>query len=133
MWRTALTAQDVAHLFSPSYQISAGKAWKSLQGAGALNQSPAFFRTRLHRVFAEPLGVIIMLLMAIPTSLATFRNGRTVPLVLYGLGGGLLYLVVDGLLTALGQTGALPPVVAGWTAPILFGCAAVAVLLYAED
>lgn len=133
LWPTALTAPDVAHLFSPSYQISAGKAWKSLQGAGALNQSPAFFRTRLHRVFAEPLGVIIMLLMAIPTSLATFRNGRTVPLVLYGLGGGLLYLVVDGLLTALGQTGALPSFVAGWTAPILFGCAAVAVLLYSED
>lgn len=133
LWRSALTAQDVAHLFSPSYQISAGKAWRSLQGAGAVNQSPAFFRTRLHRILAEPLGVIIMLFMAMPTSLATFRNGRTVPLVLYGLGGGLLYLVVDGLLTALGQTGALPPFVAGWTAPILFGCAAVAVLLYAED
>jgi lipopolysaccharide export system permease protein len=45
----------------------------------------------------------------------------------------LLYLVVDGLLTALGQTGALPPFVAAWTAPLLFGCAAIAVLLYAED
>jgi lipopolysaccharide export system permease protein len=133
LWRTPLTAQDVAHLFSPSYSISASAAWRSLQGVGAVNQAPGFYRTRLWRVFAEPLGVIIMLLMAIPTSLATFRNGRTVPLVLYGLGGGLLYLVVDGLLTALGQTGALPPFVAAWTAPLLFGCAAVAVLLYAED
>jgi lipopolysaccharide export system permease protein len=133
VWHTALTPPDVARLFSPSYLISSTTAWRSLQGQGAINQSPAFFRTRLHRVFAEPLGVLIMLLMAIPVSLATFRNGRTVPLVLYGLGGGLLYLVVDGLLTALGQTGALPPFIAGWTAPVLFGCAAIAVLLYAED
>lgn len=133
LWHTALTPPDVARLFSPSYLISSTTAWRSLQGQGAINQSPAFFRTRLHRVFAEPLGVLIMLLMAIPVSLATFRNGRTVPLVIYGLGGGLLYLVVDGLLTALGQTGALPPFIAGWTAPVLFGCAATAVLLYAED
>jgi lipopolysaccharide export system permease protein len=133
LWHTALAPPDVARLFSPAYQISSATALRSLQGQGAINQTPAFFETRLHRVFAEPLGVLIMLLMSIPVSLATFRNGRTVPLVLYGLGGGLLYLVTDGLLTALGQTGALPPFIAAWTAPVIFGCAAIAVLLYAED
>ena len=52
--------------------------------------------------------------------------------MILGLGAGLLYLVVDGLLTALGQTGVLPPALAAWGAPIAFACGAISVLLYME-
>ena len=52
--------------------------------------------------------------------------------VIFGLGCGLLYLVTDGLLTAMGQVGTLPPLVAAWGAPVGFTAGAVSILLYAE-
>ena len=53
--------------------------------------------------------------------------GRRVLEIGPGLG-----LLTDGLLTALGQAGVLPPPLAAWGAPIAFACGAVTVLLYAE-
>jgi lipopolysaccharide export system permease protein len=49
-----------------------------------------------------------------------------------GLGCGRLYLVSDGVLTAMGQTGVLPPLIAAWGAPVAFAAGAVSLLLYAE-
>ena len=72
-----------------------------------------------------------MLLLALPTALGHTRSNRTGP-VIFGLGAGLLYLVADGLLTAMGQTGVLPPLAAAWGAPVAFAAAAVSILLYAE-
>jgi lipopolysaccharide export system permease protein len=52
--------------------------------------------------------------------------------VVFGLGCGLLYLVADGVLTAMGQAGVLPPLAATWGAPVAFAAGAVTILLYAE-
>ena len=73
----------------------------------------------------------IMLLLALPTALGHTRSNRTLP-VIFGLGCGLLYLVSDGLLTAMGEAGVLPPGIAAWGAPIAFAAGAVSVMLYAE-
>jgi lipopolysaccharide export system permease protein len=52
--------------------------------------------------------------------------------VIFGICCGLLYLVADGVLTAMGQTGVLPPLAAAWGAPVAFAAGAVSLLLYAE-
>jgi lipopolysaccharide export system permease protein len=80
---------------------------------------------------AEGAAPIIMLLLALPTALGYARSNRTIPVIL-GLCCGLLYLVADGLLTAMGQTGVLPPLAAAWGAPVAFAAGAVSLLLYAE-
>ena len=53
-------------------------------------------------------------------------------LFIFGLSSGIFFLVSDGLLTALGETSALPAVLAAWSAPLAFSALAVTVLLYAE-
>ena len=73
-----------------------------------------------------------MLLLASPLAMVNGRNVRGVGPVLYGVGGGMAYLVADGLLTASGQTGVLPATAAAWTAPLIFAIAAFTVLLYVE-
>ena len=45
-----------------------------------------------------------------------------------GLALGLGYLVAAGLLEALGEAAVLPPVLAAWTAPLLFAAAGVLLL-----
>jgi lipopolysaccharide export system permease protein len=130
-WQTSLSPNDVARLFSTAYQITSGTALRSLFGKGPVDKSPSEFQTRLYRTVAEAAAPIIMLLLALPTALGHARSNRTAP-VIFGLGCGLLYLVTDGLLTAMGQVGTLPPLVAAWGAPVGFAAGAVSILLYAE-
>ena len=130
-WSTTLRPSDAARLFAGSYEITSGAAYRSLFGKGPVDKSPSQFRTRLYRTVAEAMAPIIMLLLALPTALGHSRSNRTVP-VIFGLGCGLLYLVADGLLTAMGQTGVLPPLAAAWGAPVAFAAGAVSILLYAE-
>jgi lipopolysaccharide export system permease protein len=130
-WRTSFRSSDAARLFADSYEITSGTAFRSLFGNGPVDKSPSQFQTRLYRTLAEGVAPIIMLLLALPTALGYSRSNRTAP-VLFGLGCGLLYLVADGLLTAMGQGGVLPPLVAAWGAPVVFAAGAVSILLYAE-
>jgi lipopolysaccharide export system permease protein len=130
-WRTTLRAGDTARLFADSYEITSGTAYRSLFGKGPIDKSPSQFQTRLYRTLANGAAPIIMLLLALPAALGHARSNRTLPMI-FGLGCGLLYLVSDGLLTAMGQTGVLPPLIAAWGAPVAFAAGAVSLLLYAE-
>ncbi len=130
-WRTSLTPVDVQRLFADSYEETSNTAYRALTGQGPLDKSPSASRTRLYRTLAEALAPIIMLLLALPASLGYPRSNKTAPVV-FGLGVGLLYLVADGLLTAMGSTGILPPLAAAWGAPVAFAAGAVTILLYAE-
>ncbi|HZZ34458.1 MAG TPA: LptF/LptG family permease, partial [Caulobacteraceae bacterium] len=131
LWRTSLKRDEAARLFSDSYQITSGTALRSLFGKGPVTRSPSEFQTRLYRTLAGGVAPLIMLLLALPAALGHQRSNQTTP-VIFGLGAGLLYLVVDGLLTALGQAGVLPPAMAAWGAPLAFMFGAITVLLYAE-
>ncbi len=130
-WRSNLSPGDMRRLFADSYEITSNTAYRSLFGKGPVDKSPSQFKTRLFRTLATGVAPIIMLLLALPTALGYARSNQTGP-VIFGLGCGLLYLVADGLLTAMGQTGVLPPIVAAWGAPIGFAAGAVSLLLYAE-
>ncbi|MGH7023778.1 MAG: LPS export ABC transporter permease LptG [Caulobacteraceae bacterium] len=130
-WPTTLRPSDTARLFAGSYEMTSEAAYRSLFGKGPVNQSPSEFQTRLYRTLAEAMAPIIMLLLALPTALGYARSNRTIP-VIFGLCFGLLYLVADGVLTAMGETGVLPPWAAAWGAPVAFAAGAVTYLLYAE-
>jgi lipopolysaccharide export system permease protein len=130
-WRTTLRPADTARLFAAAYEITSGTAYRSLFGHGPVDRSPSQFKTRLYRTIAEAVAPIIMLLLALPTALGHSRSNRTGPII-FGLGCGLLYLVTDGLLTAMGSTGILPPLAAAWGAPVVFAAGAVTLLLYSE-
>ncbi|HEY5290069.1 MAG TPA: LPS export ABC transporter permease LptG, partial [Caulobacteraceae bacterium] len=130
-WPTTLRPSDTARLFAGSFEMTSEAAYRSLFGKAPVNQSPSEFQTRLYRTLAEAMAPIIMLLLALPTALGHARSNRTIPVVL-GLCFGLLYLVADGILTAMGETGVLPPWAAAWGAPVAFAAGAVSFLLYAE-
>lgn len=130
-WPTTLTPGDTARLFSGAYQITSGAAYRSLFGKGAIDKSPSEARTRLYRTLAQGMAPIIMLLLAMPTALGHARVSGATPII-FGLGCGLLYLVIDGLLTAMGQAGVIPAFAAAWGAPVAFAAGALSLLLYAE-
>jgi lipopolysaccharide export system permease protein len=131
IWDTDLSPGDVVSVFSPSDRISTARAFRDVRGDRPAAKSPAFYFTRVQRALAEPLGVVVMLLLAAPAALAQQRNNQGT-LLLFSLAAGLLFLMVDGVLTALGQTSVLPPILAAWAAPALFSALAGAAMVHLE-
>lgn len=131
-WTTPLRAEDVATFFSTAPRLSAAAARRSLDEAAPVSQAEALFATRLHRTFAEPLAPFIMLLLALPLAFVSPRIGVAWPALLYAGGGGLLYLVADGVLTVAGQVGYVPAAVGAWAAPLFFGLVGITILIYSE-
>jgi len=128
----AFAPADVRALFfGDQIASSAASAGRALTGGGA--QRPAsYYATRLQTAITGPVSDLLMLLIAAPIALASFRGGQGATFATLSLGAGLLYLVVDGLLIALGESGAVSAGLAAWTAPVIFGTLAATVLLKLE-
>lgn len=131
-WPTRIDPTDVATFFASSRAFSYSAAQRALSETAPVSQGPTLFATRLHRSAAEPLAPLVMLLLALPLAFVAPRTGRAWPPLLYAAGGGLAYLVADGVLTVFAQVGYVPAVVGAWLVPALVSLTAVTVLLYTE-
>lgn len=132
LWRTPLTPEGAVNLFRGTGRIAARAAQQSLSGRAASNQSTAFYATRLNRTFAEPLAAVVMLLLAAPVALAGQRGGKQALWLIGAVTAGLVFMLVDGLMTSFGQTGVLPAALGAWAAPVLGACTAAWALLKIE-
>ena len=97
----------------------------SLQ-AGGFNVVP--YVVALHRKIAFPFVTLIMALIAVPFAVTTGKRGA-----MYGIGAGIvlaiLYWTAISVFGAIGAGGLMAPALAAWAPNIIFGCAAVYLLL----
>jgi lipopolysaccharide export system permease protein len=131
IWNTTLEPADVQVLLSPQQTPTAASARRALEGGGS-ERPASYYAVRLHKAFAGPVGILVMLLLSAPVALGNFRNREGAILTVATLGAGLLFLVTDGLLNALGEGATLSPVLAAWTAPAVFAALATTALLKME-
>jgi len=130
-WPTALRPQDVQGLFGDDGVPTAASARRALQNGGS-DRPESFYATHLQAAFASPFVSLVMLLLSAPVALANFRSGQGAVLLSAGLAAGLLFLVANGMLTALGESGSLSPFLAVWAAPAIFGALAARTFLALE-
>jgi len=130
-WPTALRPQDVQGLFGDDGVPTAASARRALQNGGS-DRPESFYATHLQAAFASPFVSLVMLLLSAPVALANFRSGQGAVLLTAGLAAGLMFLVANGMLTALGESGALSPILAVWAAPAIFGALAARTFLALE-
>jgi lipopolysaccharide export system permease protein len=131
LWRTPLRPSDVRTLYWGEGPVAVAASRRALAG-GASVRPQAYYETQLQRAWAEPMAIMVMLLLAAPVALANFRSGRGPMVLTLCLGTGLLFLVIDGVLTAVGQSGVAPAVLASWAAPVIFAAGAGTILLFME-
>ncbi|HEY3696573.1 LptF/LptG family permease [Phenylobacterium sp.] len=130
-WASAFRPRDVRALFAGDQRVSAASAARALAGGGS-ERPPSYYATHLQRSVAHPLGALVMLILAAPVALANFRSGQGGVFVVGSLVSGLVFLVADGVLTAMGESGAVAPVLAAWTAPMVFAALGATALLKLE-
>lgn len=75
----------------------------------------------LHQKIAQPLGNFVIVLVGLPFALLVRnRKGMTFTAIGMAMLIGFLYYVVSALSIAFGKGGVLPPILAAWSAPIIF-------------
>jgi lipopolysaccharide export system permease protein len=130
-WPSPLHRQDVQALFADSPVPTAATARRALLNGGG-DRPSTFYETRLLGAFAGPIVSLVMLLLSAPVALANFRSGQGAMLLTGGLASGLIFLVVNGLLSALGEGGSLSPILAVWGGPVIFAALAIYALVVLE-
>jgi lipopolysaccharide export system permease protein len=119
-WDTPLRPADLQRLSAAEPYVSGGLASAVLAGEQSGIKTPAYYRTRIQHSFSDPLTALVMLLLATPVAVALTRGGAGGSQVLVALACGLGFLLVNGLLGALGQASLIGPVLASWVAPLGF-------------
>jgi lipopolysaccharide export system permease protein len=77
--------------------------------------SLAGLRVSFHARLAQPLSVLILVLIAIPFAIGDLERGDSLArALLWSLGGAALYWVAWTLALAVGRSGALPPAAPPW-------------------
>lgn len=93
---------------------------------GGFNVVP--YVVALHRKLAFPFVTLIMALIAVPFAVTTGKHGA-----MYGIGAGIvlaiLYWTAISVFGAIGAGGLMAPALAAWAPNLIFGCAAMYLLL----
>ena len=120
VWDTTLTPDDVLGALSPESRFTLAAARKVVAGEQTPNAPLPFYETLIERVYAMPLGLVVMVMLAMPASLLNWRDARSTWHAVSALGAGLTFLLVDGLMTTLGLTGVVRPMVGAWSGLVIF-------------
>jgi lipopolysaccharide export system permease protein len=131
-WSTSLSPGQFVDIASPAEALSAADLVRFVLNPKLGNRPLSVYQTWLNKRIATPFAIFVMILLSAPVAQG-FQRRRSLGLELtVGIGLGFLFFVTDGLLLALGEAGALPPIVAAWAPMVVFGCIGAATLVRME-
>lgn len=90
-------------------------------------------RVDMHTRVAAPFTCLIMGFLGIPFALQRGRNSNIALGIGLSLGIGVVYFIIQSLVTAFGYSNALPPIFAAWTANFIFLLMGIWLLLNVEE
>ena len=131
-WPPSLTPSYIMQL-TVSFTQSIGTMLDEQRGVLASSQSPSFFLTEILGRIMLPVTFTVMLLLAVPVVYIPPRAGARSWLPIWCLGAGLLFVVFQGLLRALGNAGTLPSLMAICVGILIFILGVITVLLRIEE
>ncbi len=79
------------------------------------------FAVDLHAKLALPFAGLVTVLVGFPLAIRSGGRGGVTANVMSGLAVGFAYWVTMAVALAVGRSGGLPPIVAAWSANVLFG------------
>jgi lipopolysaccharide export system permease protein len=132
-WAVRLRPDNLAEMGMDDVRLSAHDTAAVLKGTRATNRPPSVYQTEIYRRLAEPLAMLVMLLLSLPAIFMPPRSGYRSPLPILCVGAGLSFLLVDGILRAMGDSGTIPPSLAAVAGIAIFSSLALVVVSYLEE
>lgn len=132
-WDTPLTPANVRALSSRTRTIPGKVATRMLAGRWAGNRTSEYYQVRVWRGYTAFIAPFIMFLLAAPAAFGTARGREAGKYAALAVVMGFGYLLFDGMLTALGETGNLPPLLSAFGAAGIFGAIGAWTLISLEE
>ncbi|MFS3137502.1 LptF/LptG family permease [Gluconacetobacter sacchari] len=132
-WPAGLRPADMIRLSMDTPPLSAAAIIAALRGRAPASQPAAALRTALLARLLTPFSFAVMLLLALPVVYIPPRSGTRSWLPVWCLGAGLLFMVFQGMLRALGNAGTLPAPAATLPGIVIFTLAVCALVLRIEE
>ncbi len=129
-WRTTLRPDVVHDLAAPPDALSITEISQLLDMPDVSSRPRHVYQIWWHKSFTVPLASLFMVVLATASVRGLQRQGGAVLNAMIGFAGAFLYFVSDGMLTALGEAGSMPPMIAAWLPLLLLALAAGAVLFW---
>ncbi|MEX2519542.1 MAG: LptF/LptG family permease [Paracoccaceae bacterium] len=133
LWKTPLRPANVRALATPSRNVAGDVAGRILSGVWSGNRTTEFYQVRVYRGYAAFLTPFVMFLLAAPAAFGTRRGGGLGKRAVLAVALGFGYLLFDGMLIALGETGNLPPALAAFGAAAIFASLGAWILITLEE
>lgn len=132
-WRTELESERfLAAAVDPngvSYPRLA-RAIRELKAGGHPTES---LQAALQHKVSGPLSSLLMPILGAIAAFGVVRSGKLFVRIVIGMALGFAYFVADNFMMAMGQFGTVPPLMAAWSAPLLFFCVGESVLFRTEE
>lgn len=120
-WKTRLTPAEFSDLVERPQAMTFGKLRGFVTSTQVGVRPTYFYETWLQKRVALPVSSILMILLAAPVAHSLQRRERGLAMgMTIGFCLGFLYFLTDGLVLALGESGAVPPFLAAWLPILLF-------------
>ena len=103
--------------------MTTAELWKYIRARRTAGADVSALSTGLYQKSASSVAALLLTLVGLPFA---FRYGKRGAVAGVGVAIliGIAYLFTSSILTKLGVTGALPPILAAWSANVLFGLGA---------
>ncbi|MBP2301125.1 LptF/LptG family permease [Azospirillum picis] len=132
-WPEGPSPANILFVARPTQYQSVQRILSIMDGAWSGTRARAYYEVQIQRIFSPLASALVMLLLAQPALHGVRRSPGFGSGLAIGLGLGLLFLLVQGLLSALAEAGTLPATLAVWTPPLIFACIGGTILLYLEE
>ncbi len=130
---TNLQAEFIEETFASPDSVSFFELPSKIDAANSFGLKANTYAMKLHQLIALPALLVAMTLIAAMVSLTFVRFGQSLYSILGGILCGFLLYVVSELITAFGEAGSVPPIVAAWVPVIVASTIGTTVLLHKED
>lgn len=130
---TGVTVADFRDNAPPPETMSIWDLPRYVRLAQAAGLPTVRYDIRFHELWSTPLKLIAMTLIAALFSFRPARSGGGLQLLSLAIGVGFILYFLSEIARAMGESGAAPPFLAGWTPALIATIAAVTGLLHIED
>ncbi len=133
VWDTDIPPERFIALAMKPDQVNLQRLRTAIAQLEKEGHNTASFETMLYQKFVSPLSTLLMPLLAGLAAFGLHRGGGLFARIALTGAMGFGYFVINNLFVALGQYGAVPPLIAAWLPFLLFFLVGISFILLTEE
>lgn len=132
-WAVSIPAERFIALAIEPDKVGYGKLKRSIRDLRREGYPTDVLVSALYHKVSGPLSTVLMPLLGAVAAFGLARGGQLFIRIVFGMALGFAFFVADNFMLAVGEFGAIPPILSAWAPFLLFLLLGLSVLFYTEE